>query len=369
MWNCGAAKQGNGNFSSQQPKGLAARDRGGTASLLCDHSEFREADFVTRADWYLWKLGWALKRGRYRFTTISDRSQRRVNSRENSRLARNLRDVFGWNRPFKKEILSAEMFDWLKAASALAKLDGRYKSQVRYASFGRDIVVHSAWPVVNEKEAVYFGADSYRFMAFIERVFGSGTQQRTEPVRTIVDLGCGTGAGGIFVYRLLRGRQVKMGRPPQTRVLFTDTNDLALRFTMVNARLARLRNFEVLHSDVLSEVDVPIDLVISNPPYLVDPVSDAGDQGGSFGTELSRRIVYESLQRLAPGGQLILYAATPIVDGVDMLWRGIEPLIKEAGARYEYREVDPDTFAWELDNPDYSQVERIAAVGLSLTKV
>jgi hypothetical protein len=65
------------------------------------------------------------------------------------------------------------MLGWLEQAGALCYVDGGYKSEVRYASFDGGLVMHSAWPVVNERIAMYFGADSYRFAAFLERVLST----------------------------------------------------------------------------------------------------------------------------------------------------------------------------------------------------
>ncbi len=74
--------------------------------------------------------------------------------------------------------------------------------------------------------------------------------------------------------------------------------------------------------------------------------------------------------RLSAGGQLILYTASPIVDGVDTLQQQLSALFDSASARraftYEYREIDPDVFGLELDHPAYARVERIAVVGLTL---
>src|SRR5947209_4318790 len=88
-------------------------------------------------------------------------------------------------------------------------------------------------------------------------------------------------------------------------------------------------------------------LLLANPPYLAD---DAGrtyrDGGGALGTGLSVRIVREALDRLRPGGRLLLYTATPVIEGEHVLWPQLEPLL--CGLRHDYLELDPDVFGEEL---------------------
>jgi SAM-dependent methyltransferase len=81
---------------------------------------------------------------------------------------------------------------------------------------------------------------------------------------------------------------------------------------------------------------------------------------------LSLRIVREALDRLRPGGRLLLYTATPVIDGEHVLWHQLAPLLR--GVRHDYRELDPDVFGEELERPAYARVERIAVVGLDAFK-
>jgi hypothetical protein len=97
-------------------------------------------------------------------------------------------------------------------------------------------------------------------------------------------------------------------------------------------------------------------------------VDDAGrlyrDGGGPLGTDLAARIVREALSRLTPGGRLVLYSASPVVDGRYVLKEQLEPLLQSHASTWTWEELDPDVFGEELDRPVYSQVERIAVVGL-----
>lgn len=313
---------------------------------------------MRKEDRALLALAAALTRHGYRFTCITPETHARGVSRR-SEGARDLRDVFGWSLSFEEGELPGDIVHLLHEAEAVVREMGRLKSLVRFATFDRGLLVHSAWPT-NSNESVFFGPDTYRFASLIEHALVN----RSFPTpRTAVDLGCGTGAGGILVARLL-------GKGKRTRVLFTDINEQALRYARINAVSAGLANFDCVKSDLLNEVREPIDLIVANPPYLLDPQQRAYRHGGgSLGTGLSVRIVMESMQRLAAGGQLILYTASPIVEGVDILQRQLDSVLDHASPRpftYEYREIDPDVFGAELDHAAYAGVERIAVVGLTL---
>ncbi|MGZ8992835.1 MAG: methyltransferase [Burkholderiaceae bacterium] len=305
----------------------------------------------------LLSLAGVLRRSGYRFTCITPDTHARVAARRPEG-ARNLRDVFGWSLPFVERDLPREIVQLLEASDALSRENGRLRSLVRFATFEKTLLLHSAWPTTSN-ESVFFGPDTYRFASLVEQAL---VKSRGRSPRIAVDVGCGTGAGGILVARLLNAHRVK--------VVFTDINEQALRYARINALHAGLADFSCVRSDVLSEVGGPIDLIIANPPYLLDPHQRAYRHGGgSLGTGLSVRIVQESIQRLAPGGQLILYTASPIVDGVDTLEQQLALVFSAASQRpfnYEYREIDPDVFGSELEHAAYAGVERIAVVGLVL---
>lgn len=187
---------------------------------------------------------------------------------------------------------------------------------------------------------MFFGPDTYRFCAALERYCPNATR--------LVDVGCGSGAGGLSVATRTRS------------VVLTDINPRALELSGVNAALAGV-TAEVVESDVLSNVKGEFDAVIANPPYLLDPEHRVyRDGGGSLGEALSVRIVREALERLRSGGTLIVYTGAPIVDGRDQFWHAARPLVEAAGARVRYLELDPDVFGEELDQPSYQRVERIA---------
>src|SRR5690606_38669702 len=94
------------------------------------------------------------------------------------------------------------------------------------------LFAHSGFPTT-DADAVFFGPDTYRFCALLERAAGRA--------KRVVDVGCGSGVGGLVL-----GAAAK-------RVVLADINERALRFARVNAALAGV-DAEVVRSDVLADV-------------------------------------------------------------------------------------------------------------------
>lgn len=303
-----------------------------------------ELDASERA---LVEVGVQLRELGYRFTTVTPETHRRNNARPAAQKARSLRDVFGWSRSFTSDTLPPALLDALRRAGAVEERDG-LASTVRYATLGKGLYVHSAYPTLDEN-AVFFGPDTYRFCALLDA--------RVAAARRCVDVCCGSGVGGLSV--AARARQI----------VLADVNPAALRLARVNAHLAGVADrVELACGDLFAPVSGDFDLVIANPPYLLD----AGhrvyrDGGGAIGEGLAVRIVREGLARLASGGQLVLYTGAPIIDGRDRVREAIAPILDAGAARWTYEELDPDVFGEELELPAYAAVERIAVVAAIAT--
>jgi methylase of polypeptide subunit release factors len=295
-------------------------------------------------------LGRALARQQYQFITVTPETHRRVNERaacEGRARAETLRDVFGWNRPFERDALGAEMIEVMRAAAVLASEGPMFRSRVRFSSIGEHLFVHSSFPT-RENDAVFFGPDTYRFCAFLRR--------HAENARRVVDIGCGSGAGGIVIADRCE------------RVVLCDVNARALELARVNAVLAGV-NPGIVMSDVLEGVDGNFDLIIANPPYMRDLAGRLyRDGGGEHGEALALRILRDGLSRLTPDGTLLLYTGAPVVAGRDTFIDLAAPMLHERGVFFSYEEIDPDVFGDELDSPLYAGVERIAAVGLCVRR-
>ncbi|RJX75016.1 class I SAM-dependent methyltransferase [Pseudomonas sp. LS-2] len=306
-------------------------------------------------DLALLQLGRRLLADDYRFTTVTPLSHQRNNAREENHQARNLRDIFGWNRPFASELLPEAELEALLSRAILRAHAGLWVSEVRWSSLHDHLFVHSAFPTISN-DSVFFGPDTYRFAQAIEEHLRTSTH----PIRTAVDIGCGSGAGAILIAKARHDAQV----------LALDINPTALRFTAVNAALAETENVSAWHSDLFDSASGEFDLIVANPPYMQDSQKRAYRHGGDrLGSELSVRIVDQAMTRLTIGGSLVLYTGSPWVDGVDLFLEHARPLIDKAGYSWSYREVDPDVFGEELETEIYSHAERIAAVVLTVTRL
>lgn len=301
----------------------------------------------------LLSLGLALKASGYSFTTVTPATHARVNARPPNAWARSAEDVFGWSRPFRSGVLAPALFEALRHADALDPHGDGWVARVRASTLHSRLFLHSAYPTT-ESGAVFFGPDTYRFADAIARTLAGDLR-----VRRAVDIGCGAGPGAVVV-ALAR---------PDAEVVAVDINGLALCYTAVNARLAGAGRIAVRRSDLLGAVDGDFDLIVANPPYLLD----AGERtyrhgGGSLGEGLSLAIARLAITRLAPGGSLLLYTGTAIVDGKDRFRAAVAQLFEGTALDWHYEELDPDVFGEELAEPAYASADRIAAVVLIARK-
>lgn len=314
-----------------------------------------QEEHLSADDLTLLQLGRRLQADGYRFITPTPLTHQRVNQRDEGQVADTLRDVFGWSRPFEPGLLSADEQRQLQEAQVIDACDGRLKSRVRWSSLDDLLFVHSGYPT-DAADSVFFGPDTYRFAQLIH----AHLQQSFAPIQRAVDIGCGAGVGAILIARARR----------EAQVLAVDINPAALRLTAINAALAEVANVEVQASDVLQGTDGHFDLIVANPPYMADPAGRAyRNGGGSLGAGLSLRIVEQALNRLAPGGSLLLYTGVAMVDGRDPFFDTVVPRLDSARFAWTYRELDPDVFGEELLNPGYQRVDRIAVVALTVTRI
>ena len=95
-------------------------------------------------------------------------------------------------RAFERGLLPAHVLDVLVSAKLAHETDDGYRSCLRYASLGAQLFAHSCYPTV-QADAVFFGPDTYRFCRALT--------QASIPAGTLVDVGCGSGVGGIMMAR------------------------------------------------------------------------------------------------------------------------------------------------------------------------
>lgn len=296
-----------------------------------------------RRDEALLELLLHLKELGYFFTAVTPATHGRVLCR-NSDAPPTLRDIFGWSRPFEESQLDPRMRELMGAANLLRRGSDGLRSGLRVASLGDDLFYHSAYPTA-DANAVFFGPDTYRFVQFIERRLPELARGR------VADMGAGTGAGGLVVKRLA----------PSASITLVDTNAAALDLAGVNARACG-RDVELLHGDSLPPWQ---DLVIANPPYMMDEGKRCYRDGGDLlGGEVALEWTCDALAKLAPSGTMLLYTGVAIIEGASPLVNEIAEVCRRAGASMTCEEIDPDVFGEELEKPAYGSVERIAAVGI-----
>jgi methylase of polypeptide subunit release factors len=310
---------------------------------------------MIEADAALLRLLHILGRRDYHFITPTPATHGRVVARPDRTEARDLEDVLGWSLPFVPSFLDAEVLALLEAGEALEPAGGgRLRSRFRVSWLKERLYLHSAYPTEAE-DSVFFGPDSYRFADLVEAEL---TRVPAAPRARVVDIGTGAGVGAIVAAGLCRDAEVAM----------TDINPQALRLAGINAEAAGFA-IRAIQTDSLDPIGGGIDLALANPPYIIDQDGRAyRDGGGMLGGEVSVDMARMALERLNPGGRLILYTGSAVVRGEDRLRQALERLAGEAACSLGYRELDPDVFGEELEHAAYAEADRIAVVAAVFAK-
>jgi hypothetical protein len=303
---------------------------------------------VVTEDEALLELLAQLESRNYRFIAITPGTHERVLARPPP-AALKLRDIFGWNRSFEANDIDPQMFALLRGSNCLEESGHKFRSRLRVASLCDRLFLHSSFPT-RAADSVFFGPDTYRFISFVRE-----EMRGLRPPQWIVDMGAGTGAGGI----------IAIERARSARLTLVDINPEAARLARINARFA----------GVVAEVSVDdcipsgCDMIIANPPYMIDGAHRAyRDGGGLFGGEIALSWTRQALATLTRGGSLLLYTGAAVVEGTAPLLDVLATLAREARVGFTHRELDPDVFGEELARREYSQVDRIAALGIVLIK-
>jgi len=303
-------------------------------------------------------VGRWLQSQHYQFTTPTPATHTLVLGRRAHATASDLRDIFGWNLPFSQGLLPADILATMQHGGLVQSGEaGLLGTTVRFSTLGSLIFPHSSFPTIHN-ESVFFGPDTYRFAALIRRQLVASPLQ---DMSRVLDMGCGSGAGGLVA--------ATHDRTVRPQLVLADISPLALRCAQASAELAGLTSVDLCQGDLFHSVAGEFDLVVANPPYLNDGAQRLYRHGGGrWGEALSIRILREGYPRLSPGGRLVLYTGSSISHGVDHLLQAFEEALKEFPCTWSYEELDPDVFGDELNNPAYTDVDRIAAVGLVVQK-
>ena len=135
-----------------------------------------------------------------------------------------------------------------------------------------------------------------QFANFVLGISGSGIIGTVftirQPVDTAVDLGTGNG-----LHALLTARHAR-------HVVATDINRRALNVAAFNARLNGLHNLEFRHGSWFEPIQgEEFDLVVSNPPFVISPLSQSMFRdSGMKGDSVSRFVVQGAAKHLKVGG-------------------------------------------------------------------
>ena len=143
------------------------------------------------------RWGHILQSEKYRFAAVTPSTHSRV--LRHLQGPTTLQSIFGWNLPFERDGVAPRILDLLTEAEALDDTARLYRSKVRFATLGDLLFVHSGFPTT-EQYSVFFGPDTYRFARLLRSSLCDMSADR--PLR-LIDIGSGSGAGGIYAARLL----------------------------------------------------------------------------------------------------------------------------------------------------------------------
>lgn len=312
----------------------------------------------------LLSLGTYLKNINYQFTTITPESHRLVLARRNNNREMDynvtdqvLENFFGWNVPVLKKTIPLPILSLISEANAAHHIDPLYlQSRVRFSTVNDNLFLHSAYPT-SENNAVFFGPDTYRFIRFLKN--------KIKGAQVIIDLGCGPGTGGIVLSNLLNQKLENHVK----KLYLGDINPTALDYAHINLALNKVSNAEVILSNMLDDIPQGADLIIANPPFIIDPDQRTYRHGGShYGSQIAVDMLRSALNYLGPGGIFALYTGSCVIRGKDIFFEQIQPLLNQYTTQFEYEEIDCDIFGEELSKPSYQNVDRIAAVSLIVKK-
>lgn len=334
----------------------------------------------------LLQLAAVLDDHRYAFLCPTPESLARVHARSSSVCQSDretavaqqiLTSLFGWSLPVENltlcNILSQKLVERLIASGIFECHGSQLRSTVRISNLymaafvekrRMSLYIHSAYPT-RSRDAVFFGPDTYLFLAFIERFLISSFFSAIDgKIRTAVDVACGAGAGAIA---LKQSNNVKAAL-----VYGLDLNPKALELAEVNAGSAGVA-VQFLESDLFRAIAgrTDIDLIVSNPPYIAssEDIPLYCDGGTEEGLALPFRIIDEAMETLADNGTLLLYTGVPIpFDRPDH-----DPLLAKLKGMPDFEMLSyeillPDIFGEELSSAAYARVGRIQAVGTTVRK-
>ena len=145
---------------------------------------------------------------------------------------------------------------------------------------------------------------------------------------TVVDAGTGSGCIVLTLCKLTEGKH---------RFYGIDISQKAIGVAEINRERLGCSEVEFLKGDLLSPVSFPVDVVVSNPPYI--PVGDSRLEkevlkfepaialfGGKTGLEVIEKLIVQASEKLKPGGLIALEVG-------EGQWKSVSSLLESSGFR------------------------------------
>jgi release factor glutamine methyltransferase len=158
-----------------------------------------------------------------------------------------------------------------------------------------------------------------------------------ENAPTVADVGTGSGIIAVTIAK----------RMATAKIIAVDISEEALSLARFNAEANGVaERIDFRQSDLLENVPEPLDIVVSNPPYISQSeyealpadVKDFEPQqallAGAKGTDVIERLIPQSAKRLQAGGHLLMEVSPMIAESVaDLLtgWNDVQILPDSAG--------------------------------------
>jgi len=114
--------------------------------------------------------------------------------------------------------------------------------------------------------------------------------------KTVLEIGTGSGIIALFAARFAKS------------VLAVDINPEAIKYAKENAAQNKIKNIEILQSDLFENVKQKFDIIVFNPPYLPDEplTADIALDGGPDGRKIIERFLRDVPKFLNPQGRILL---------------------------------------------------------------
>lgn len=233
-----------------------------------------------------------------------------------------------------EELLGVDLLSALLESHIVFRCGNNVRSTVRFVPW-HDYLIMSDPDEGAYRETdfyVYVGGDSTLLTSFVN----SHMKNSFKGIRGL-DICAGT---SIQSYNLLQKCD---------SITAAELNPRAVSFAKASHEINDVREINVIQSDLWENVQGHFDVIVSNPPYLPMPGESVSVKnldvygGGELGLDLPLRIIDGLGKHLNPGGYSAVLAASPIMNGRDVLKDDLLPIAEKHGLSIEIH-------AWKYTN-------------------